>query len=347
MQPRRQQVLVAVCGVAALVYGLLSIGQTEARRDRHVRSRLQTSWYEVLDVGDPFPNLEFGAGGERIGLAELAAGKWRFFVISSEIDEGLLDYEKVLLEVYPELRFIHIVSPTENPEHEGHDHGEGIALPSGVLRVLDEGGAVRAVLGVPASLDFSWTVMVDPEAVVRFSSPRNLSADTLRQLSERYLAGGVSDRLEKRVPGYQPGAPIPKARLLEVRSGVAVRLEELDLRSAQLVFFRANCTSCELGFHLRTLKSLAEVGVDFRDGPYRLVFSKSFASQDFSRLASDAEFAGPVYVAQDFIPDWEDPYNTIPSGANRPVLIGFDSDSKVAAVSDYQNWVRQALGGKP
>ncbi len=334
--PRPQTTLILSLSSIVLLTGLVLIDQSADRIAKYEQNAYRILGHEILDVGQPFPDLEIDENGSRVTLGEILKEHWSVIVCVSRVDKLGLDYPSILLDRYREkgLQFLYIL-PTTSPNKSIIPSLPGV--PEGIRFAFDSREALRKRLRLPKS-DFVWSFMVDPQRIVRFSVPASLSPDTLRQLTEHSLLGeGRYDTAWVPV-GFSRGAKVPDVPLERVRDSQRLRTTNLPSGASTIIFFRANCTSCGIGNFLRQIENLDRFGVDFKKERIHLIFSRAFASLDLRQVSSTPHFHPDLYIAERYIPEWEDPYLTAPSDQNVPKAIFTSAQGKVDSVGDYFDW---------
>jgi len=329
----RQTVFFSICSVA-LISGLVLMKRAREIRAEHDRHQFFTTWSSVLPPGSPFPPVEIEISGSKVAVAASLVGHWTFVFYSSSASRRSPAYHAVLLGHYEMrgLRILHILPPGRFFSAVAN---ELKSSASGIDVGFDWNRSLGDRLRTPGREEFAWSFLVDPNGIIRFSMPSDLSPENMRQLAERHLVGQVSFTPAPS-PGYAQGAAVPDVPLLRIRDSQPQRLRNLARTDAAIIFFRANCTQCSTKTLVFELTKLQQAGLDRPN--VVVVFSHAFEAPALKyEIAAALVRQWDVYLAGEYVPVWEDPYLTV---YQPPKVITVD-EGKVSGAMDYYKWFLQ------
>jgi hypothetical protein len=315
----------------AMTGGLALFGRSEPVRGGHAEHEFWSSWQGRFPLGERLPTARVERAGRDMTAESLIGGKWTFLIRVPEFHQHDHNYASVLLKRFgaDHLQFVYIYPKREAPKVNA------ARTPAGVVVTIDAHGDITTLLKAPD--DYApWTWLLDRDGRVRFSWPRYLNDDSLRQLTETAL----SDRV-RYSPADQSASPteLPDAAVRQVAGTKSIPLSRLLPRGTWFLFFRANCTTCgtaHLFAKLNQVQAIAERDPSMRVVP---VFSKAFAGANLQELALAAGIHLPIYVADEYFENWEDPYMTIPSAEPLSRIIQMGPQLRPGTVKELDEWI--------
>ena len=308
------------------------------------RAILQQHWAGVFGPGRPFPPVSVDREGRGVGLREVLQGNWSLLIYASLLDEATLGYPLLLLDRYRsrDLNLVCIL-PSARAKREINPALQWPGAGQDFLILTDSRGELRELLESLGQREFDGFALVDPEGMVRFSVPRKVKPETMRQVVERHLLGRVAYRIDSSPPGYATGATLPEVALRRISDGEKLQLSELHQGQGTVIFFQGHCAACLAQPYLQRFQLLAESGVDFAAERIYLVFSKAHWQPNLDMFASTYPFLPDIYQAEDYVAEWEDPYNTI-ADDREPATVLFAANGKLSYPMSFRDWFAERTG---
>lgn len=338
--PRRFPLL-ALLSTSMAFIGLALIGWT--KYSPRPRSIYGIPWYRTVDVNAIFPDFSIQPvnAAHKETTDSLLRGRWTFLICTSGLDgqKQTLEYTPHLLDQFRAagVQVSYIFNDTRTASYASQIAQTGIVEPRLSLYSNDN---LRSMFHLPASGSFAWSFLIDPQKVVRFSLPDRLDADTMRQLAQRYITGAVDYRDAVTPEGYRIGRSIPEATLTSLDGVRHFKLSTIARGPSTIIFFKTDCTRCAVSNYIAQLDNLYRHGHDFSAEKIIPVFSKSFAGFNLQRSGLSPPAAGEVFLAEGYLPGWEDPNFTGLSETNVPTVIMVSDTGRIVDVERYTDWYR-------
>ncbi len=184
-------------------------------------------------------------------------------------------------------------------------------------------------------------LFVDPSGVIRLSLNRLMTPNDLRQLVERYLVGSINYEIEQDwVIKLQPGDLLPPYRLIDVKRGTRLTLQDLELISSTIIFFTAHCPSCRLPEYLHQL-AMMERSASLEAQRLYFIFSRRFSLRELIDQMEDLTVTLDIYLAEEEFEVLGSPYVTRAPAWAEVIVIMTDENSRVRAIEPLDRWLAE------
>jgi hypothetical protein len=316
-------VSVAFSSVALLIGAALLIYSSLHKREHlHYHHLLNEPEDESLKYGKIFPDLK---GTDLIGtirLRDRLHGYWTYLIQTGGYQTPNLDYAKILLNKYngKRLQFIYL-------------------FPTKPAPLAPAFGNVQHLMAYWSSdqkyPERTWTTLIDPSGVIRFSLPYSLSSEALRELTERYILGQINyaPPADTKLP---LGSVLPPIELVRVIDSQRTTLPLLAGRNSTVIFFQAHCTTCSVDHFLAKLQKINSGRVSLSERHIYPIFSRSF---DIKQLrVNGINFGNNLFIAADFFPQSEDEYYVGPGSSKDPVVFSTGRTGRIVRIEEFSTW---------
>lgn len=265
------------------------------------RTASNSADFHLVQFGDKPPafNLKRNSGES---LTVPMPGRYsivQYFASESSRTEQAVLYAQYLTRSRPseQLDYIVVVNPSAK---ELIANLSQLTIPN-IRLVIDNGHHYIEGLHLPTDSDSA--IAFDKTGTVCFSSLGLVTADALRVLYVRYSGQVDEQNPDAPMPPYRIGEQIPPFQVRDIRSDRLV--SSLSLMSPEqkpIWIFTADCAMCSLPTYLRKLSSASS------SNPVP-IFSSRVPIPILTSYVHDSGYTGPLYVAAEEIPIFEDLYH--------------------------------------
>lgn len=288
-----------------------------------------------LNYGEAFPSLSgTSATGKPID-SEFLRGKWGVvFYFKDHPMVDFLSYCDVLNRKYHSLGLQPLgITRRKTEELKQFLNRRAISYPI----LLDPGDRLRDLLHLEHhSYGFFF---VNPDGVIEFSLHRLMTSNDLRQLVEWHLVGRINYEIEKEWHlGIRPGDALPPYKIIDVKTGAALTLHDLDLTGSVIIFFTANCSTCQMSNYLEELKAMETSGVWSQNGVH-YIFSQNFSLFDLIDRLNAHHIVANIYLAKEPFDVLESPYVTRAPLSEEALALTIDTQGRVKTVEPLAQWL--------
>lgn len=182
-------------------------------------------------------------------------------------------------------------------------------------------------------------LFVDPDGVIRLSLNRLMAPNDLRQLVERYLIGSIEYEIEEDwAIELQPGDLLPPYRLIDVKRGAQLTLQDLDLASSTIIFFTAHCPSCRLPEYLHQLAIMENSSSPEAQRLY-FIFSRRFSLRELINQIESRTVTSGIYLAEEEFDVLRSPYVTRAPAWAEVITITTNESGRVRTIKPLDRWL--------
>jgi hypothetical protein len=173
-------------------------------------------------------------------------------------------------------------------------------------------------------------LLVDGQGTIRYAEFHEFPPrDILRQIVEKYIVGQVQTKFpEVKSPLLVPGRKLPPLTVRDVRGGESKVLGPDELAGHTLLFFTADCSSCQFTRYLSWLGGI--------EGQPVTVFVTSGFYRDKEVDDEILSWSGPLVLVEQPFDGLEDRYNTRHNEISaRPTVVRTGSDGTIVSVEPF------------
>lgn len=288
-----------------------------------------------LNYGELFPPLSgISATGKTID-AKFLHGKWGVvFYFKDRPMVDFLSYCDTLNRKYHSLGLQPLgITRRETKELKQFLNRRAISYPI----LLDPGDRLRDLLHLEHHRYGFF--FINPDGMIEFSLHRLMTSNDLRQLVERYLVGQINYDIEKEWRlGIQPGDTLPPYKIIDVKTGAVLTIHDLDLTNSVMIFFTANCSTCQMSNYWEELKAIETSSVRSRNR-FHYIFSQNFAFFDLIDRMNAHHITANVYIAEEEFDVLESPYVTKAPLSKEALVLTIDIRRRVKTVEPLAQWL--------